>query len=177
MIPTLAITTIIQKWRDVLYADPAIYAYCLAQYGRPPTIYVGVPRISPPTAANCPYIVIRPGSKVEGTAHAENAYAVAVGWSILADDIGSTTTVHALPVPGNEEPPETYNVSVIENSAVYEADALGQLILAAIDGASGDNPISTADYELEVVDFLPQVVGDVQIEIGIASVHAGALSY
>lgn len=166
MIPTLALTAFIEKWRDALVADAAIYAFCAENYGRPHKVYVGVPRKNPPTKADCPYIIIRPGSKVEGIAQEENNYLASVGWAILAE-VDSETTTETLPVPGNEDPAETYDVSVIETPGIYEADELGQLILTAIDSVSGNNPISTANYELEVIEFLPQVVGDVQIEIAI----------
>ena len=175
MIPTLALDTIVQKLLTVISTDAAILTYCVETWDTPLKVYVGVPRKHPPTQTDCPYVVIRPGAKTEGAGQSENTYAVAVGWSILSD-VDPTVTV-LLDDDGTPEVPATIIGTTIEAPGFADCDALGQLLLAAIDGASSDNPIWLVDYEVECVEFLPQVVGDMQIEFVLSSSHAGALAF
>lgn len=150
MIPTLRLTSILETWRDAIVTDPELNSYCNSTFGKPVTLYVGYPTRKPPTEANCPYIILTPGGKVEGAAKQEEyTYLFVVGWSIQ----------------GDKDPTKTGNV--YEVSALTDCDEFGQQILRVLDTASQGNNIDSLEYELNEVDYAPQVVGQVAIEIRI----------
>lgn len=161
IMPTVPLYSIISAWRDAIANDSDIADYCDTEFDKPLTLYVGVPKKDPANASACPYAIIIPGIKDEGVDMDEGQYAISIGWGIW----------------NNSDPVTTGNV--VEHQGIAQVDELGQLILAAIDGAStNDNhPISHVHYDLEVTKFIPQFVGEAVIEISIIPTHAGSPGY
>lgn len=157
MIQTLSLSTIVRAWRDLLAANATISDYCLARYGRTPRLYVGINAKKPPTEADCPYIVIRPGVKEEGELE-EFTYAISVGWAIKNEN-------------------QTTNDNVIEQNGVYECDDLGQLIYQALAEASANSPVTRSQYEIEPIEFWPQFVGQMELETTITPAIGGSITY
>lgn len=150
MIPTMRMTSIFDTWRDAITADYELLDYCENTLGKPLTLFVGYSPHRPPTEKDCPYIILTPGGKLEGAARQEEyTYQHVVGWSVL----------------GNKAPKKTGIVYEVE--ALKEGDIFGQHILRVLDTASPGNNIDELDYELNEVDYAPQVVGQVAIKIGI----------
>ena len=145
--PTLALKTIWQKWRDILEKDEAIEQCCQSKYGKSLTVYVGINRKNPPKAENCPFAVILPGAKVEGEDVGEFIYSLTVGWAIANENM-----------TGNEL------------DGIGECDDLGQLILTALVEANPNYPASSINYDINPVDFFPQIVGEMLIELTITPV-------
>ena len=112
---------IISVWRDRLKNDTALQEYCLAHYGREPSIVVGCRSA---TAEECPAVVLRPGAKIEGAGKYHNIYKVFVDWAV----INSTETVR-----------ETDGVAVKEQVGLTEVDELGQIIWNALTGIPGNS--------------------------------------
>lgn len=157
MIQTLPLSTIVQAWRDALAASAEINDYCLAHYGRIPKIFIGISRKAPPTESDCPYIVIRPGTKEEGEI-GEFTYVISVGWAIKNEN-------------------QTELGSVVEQDGVFECDALGQMIYEALAEVSPSNPITRSRYEIEPIEFYPQFVGQMELEISITPAIGGSIDY
>lgn len=157
MIQTLPLSTIVRVWRDLLAENSAINDYCITHYGRTPKIFVGINAKKPPTEADCPYIVIRPGAKEEGELE-EFRYVISVGWAVK-----------------NETQSQTG--SVIEQNGVYECDDLGQLIYQALAEASANSPVTRCQYEIEPVEFWPQFVGQMELETAVTPAIGGQVSY
>jgi hypothetical protein len=59
---------------------------------------------------------------------------------------------------------------------VYDADAMGQLIIQAV-AECGDVPIFKYDYTLDCVTFLPQILGHASIEIEIPVTYGREITY
>lgn len=157
MIQTLPLSTIVRKWRDLLVASDEIRAFCVEHYGKPAKVYVGVNAKRPPTEADCPYIVIRPGVKEEGELP-EFTYVLSVGWVVRNDEATETA-------------------ATVEQDGVYECDELGQLIYGCLAEASDSSPVTQVRYEIEPIDFAPQFVGEMQLEIAVTPTIGGAITY
>lgn len=158
MIQTIKLTDIVAKWRDALAASQEIKVFCLTKYGKEPKIYVGLNRKKLPGEKDCPLIIIRPGSKVEGEDEREFTYLISVGWGIV-----------------NEA--ETVSGNVAQMEGVNECDQLGQLIYEALVDANPSYPISSVNYEIDPIEFFPQFVGEMQLELSITPAIGGVLSY
>ncbi len=142
--PTLALKTIWKKWKSALKENQDIIDYCQLKYGKNHTIYTGINRKNSPKEANCPYIIIIPGSKSEGEDLAEFMYSISIGWAI-----------------SNE------NMTDNELDGLGECDDLGQLILSALNSVSPNHPLSTVEYEINPIEFFPQIVGEMLLELTI----------
>jgi hypothetical protein len=59
---------------------------------------------------------------------------------------------------------------------VYDADAMGQLIIQAV-AECGDVPIFKYDYTLDCITFLPQILGHASIEIEIPVTYGREITY
>jgi len=158
MIPTLKLSDIISRWRDALQASQPIQNYCLSKYNKVPNIFVGINGKAPPTADNCPMIVIFPGAKSEGLELQEFTYKLPVGWTILQNAVTVTN-------------------NVTEYSGVAECDALGQLIYLELAQLSTDNPISVVNYNIEPVAYYPRFPGRMDITLKITSVNGYNINY
>lgn len=145
--PTLALKTIWKKWKDILENDQTIKDYCQQKYGKCLTVFAGINCKNPPKAENCPFAVILPGTKAEGEDVGEFVYALTVGWAIVNENM-----------TGNEI------------DGLSECDDLGQLILAALVEANPNYPVSSINYEINPVDFFPQIFGEMLLEITITPI-------
>ena len=145
-IQTLPITDIASKWETALLTNTYLDTFCQATFGKSATVFVGYSIKKPPKAADCPYIVILPGHKTEGPLIEDFTYTVPVGWC------------------------------VVEPGTVYDADAMGQLILQAV-AECGDVPIFKYDYTLDCMTFLPQILGHLAIEIEIPVTFGRVITY
>lgn len=157
MIQTLALSTIAGAWRDALAADEGIRSWCLEHYGKALRIFVGINHKRPPTEADCPYIVIRPGVKEEGELD-EFTYVISVGWAIRNEHV-------------------TESDGVIEQDGIAESDELGQLVYGVLVDLSPPSPVTKCVYELEPTEFWPQFVGQMELEISITPTIGGSITY
>ena len=158
LVPTLALESIVKKWKDALVASTALNGYCQTNFGKLPKIYVGLdPRVSR-TQTDCPYIAISPISKQEGLDHSEYKYTCIVGWVILNND--TTTT-------GN----------VTELDGVYQLDQLGQLIWQAIADINPNYPLSDLDYNVDMLDYVPQFAGHANITLTVPITMGAGINY
>ena len=158
MFPTIPITDFTRKWRDAIANSAAISAFCTQNYGKPLSLYVGIDGKKPPNDKNCPLIIVFPGGKTEGAGEAEYQYTSSIGWSIVQ----STVTV---------------NNGIAENAGIYEADALGQLILTTIAEINPSYPVTHVAYSFESNDFFPQFPGRMDITIKIPVVMGAQITY
>ena len=158
MFPTIPITDFTRKWRDAIANSAAISAFCSQKYGKPLSLYVGIDGKKSPTDKNCPLVVIFPGGKTEGIGEGEYSYTGSIGWSIV-------------------QPNVTVTDGLAENTGVYEADELGQLILTTIAEINPSYPVTRVDYSFESNDFFPQYPGRMDITIQIPVVMGTQISY
>lgn len=157
MTRTLPLTTIIDTWQKALAESTEINDFCLEKYSKKPKIFVGINRKKPPTEDDCPYIVIRPGVKEEGELDSYS-YVISVGWAI-------------------KNGKETQIGSVIAQDGVSESDDLGQMIYELLFDVSQYSPITLCQYELEPIEFWPQFVGEMALEIQITPTIGGQINY
>ena len=158
MFSTIPITVFIRKWRDAIANSAAISAFCIEKYNKPLSLYVGIDGKKPPTDKNCPLVIVFPGGKVEGSGEEECCYTGSIGWSIV-------------------QPKVTVTDGLAENTGIYEADELGQLILATVAEINPSYPVTRADYSFESNDFFPQYPGRMDITIQIPVVMGAQISY
>lgn len=158
MFPSLSLHGIIGIWRDRLKGDAALKDFCLTHYGAAPKIVVGCKAAA---AADCPVIVLRPGSKIEGAGKYHNIYKVFVDWAVV--NSAETAT-------------ETDGVTVAEQSGLAEIDALGQIIIAALGEASPAHPVTRLEYRVDGTWF-PMLTGKMMLKTHIAPVLGTEMSY
>ncbi|MEN6568058.1 MAG: hypothetical protein ABFC57_17375 [Veillonellales bacterium] len=158
MLPTLALSAILKKWRDVISTDSAILAYCTEKYNVAPKLFVEIDERNPPKEDSCPYIVLWPGHKVEGLNNVAYQYVIPVSWVIYQR--AKVTTG-----------------AITEYSGVYEIDELGQLILKAVAEANPDYPVTNVDFASNLTDYQPQYVGHMEITISVAITMGADLEY
>lgn len=208
MTKTLPLATIITAWAQALVRSAEINAFCLLQYRRTPTIFVGINKKKPPTEDDCPYIVIRPGAKEEGELDAYS-YVISVGWAIknenetrISEDNFEAAWDEVLKKDGDfliglEGDPlgqiynsgarvidtafdtthEIHAYNTLIQDGIYESDALGQKIYECLFDLSPHSPITLCHYELESIEFGPQFVGDMMLEIQITPTIGGQINY
>lgn len=158
MIPTLKLSDIMDKWRDALTASQAIENYCLAKYGKAPTIQVGTNGKAAIPDSACPVIILYPGAKSEGLELQEYSYKLTVGWTIL-------------------QPVSTVNGNVTEYIGVTECDDLGQLIYQELAQLSPDNPIGEVNYNIEPVAYYPRFHGRMDVTLKITPISGFTITY
>lgn len=158
MIPTIMIYDIISRWRDAIANSAEISAYCQEHYSKASSVFVGLDLKRAPDIHDCPLVIIRPGSKVEGESESQFSYSVGVSWAIMNE--GRTTT-------GN----------ITEMSGVKEVDELGQLILKTLREINPDCPISTINYDIDSIEFFPQHVGEMQLTTTVTRTLGSPMQY
>lgn len=158
MIPTLKLSDIMSKWRDALQASQPIQNFCMAQYNKAPSIFVGINGKQPPTENDCPLIILYPGTKAEGLELQEYTYNLAIGWTILQDAVTVTN-------------------NVTEYHGITECDALGQLIYLELAQLSPDNPIGVVNYNIEPVAYFPRFPGRMDITVKITSINGYNINF
>lgn len=156
---TITLSSILQKWEAALLASSAIQDFCMEKYNKAPTLYVGYDKKRPATTADCPVIILFTGNKDEGLEQDIFTYRASIGWSVANKNKDTST-------PG-----------VIRYPGVFESDELGQLIWAVIAEASDNWPVSRAYYDLEAVEFFPQVPGRMDIEIDVIPPIGAPIEY
>lgn len=158
MIPTIAINSIVSKWRDAIKNNAAIEAYCQAKYGKSLKIYVSIDKKEPPRDVDCPYVILFPGEKNEGLDQPEYSYAVTIGWAIYNK---TKTTVD----------------NVVEYVGASEVDELGQMIYGAIATLNPSYPASSLYYTIETYQHFPQMVGQMVVTLDVPITMGTTLSY
>lgn len=158
MFSTIPITVFIRKWRDAIANSAAISAFCMEKYHKPLSLYVGIDGKKPPTDKSCPLVIVFPGGKVEGSGEEEYRYTGSIGWSII-------------------QPQVTQQDGITENTGLYEADELGQLILATIAEINPSYPVTRVEYAFESNDFFPQFPGRMDITIQVPVRMGAQISY
>lgn len=158
MFPTIPITVFVRKWRDAIANSAAISAFCIQNYGKPLSLYIGIDGKKPPTDKNCPLVIVFPGGKVEGSGEPEYRYTGSIGWSIIQSNVNN-------------------HDGIAENTGLYEADELGQLILATIAEINPSYPVTRVEYSFESNEFFPQFPGRMDITIHVPVVMGTQISY
>jgi hypothetical protein len=155
--PTIPLYDIVKKWRDKLSGSTAISGYCQEQYGKGHTVFVGVNLKRPPDEKDCPYIVILPGASIEGEVE-ELKYAINIGWAIKNEN-------------------QTVDGNVVELEGIEEVSELGELILAEVAEANPSYPVTEVTTTIEPVEYFPQLVGEMELTIGIEPVIGAGITY
>lgn len=151
-IPTLQLTKIAKRWKDILHNSQRLREYCVEKYKKPPTIFVGVNGKKFPDSRHCPAIFILPGIKTEGLMPAEYPYALTISWSVLQQDV----VVDGV----RQKWSECVNGELIEFLGVYESDDFGQLVMSILQEELMDDwPISKIDYNIDTQEYYPQWPG------------------
>jgi hypothetical protein len=127
---TLQLTQITDKWLIVLQNSAQLNDYCIAEYGKKPTIFVGLNPKDTISEQFLPAIVIYPIGKIEGLNKEQYTYTMFCGWDILHKGTNEAD-------------------GVVELDGMKKSDELGQLLYRTLSVASQDNPISTIRYELD----------------------------
>lgn len=150
-ITTLILSKMARRWRDILRDSARIRQYCQNNYGKPPTIFLGVNGKKLPDERHCPAIFILPGIKTEGLIP-EFQYALSVSWSIKQPDVE---------VDGiRKKWTENLTGESIEFLGVTESDQFGQMIFEELQSAVEDDfPITKMDYNIEIQEHYPQFPG------------------
>ena len=156
--PTLPLKEILQKWCDVLSTDQDIIDYCMAKYGKAPTVFVGLDVRDSPGEEDCPLIVVFPGDKNEGLKQANYQYNLSIGFVILQENFTTTGNVR-------------------EYHGIYEVDDIAQLSLKAVVVASEDYPVSQATIRIDLTEHQPQYAGHMDLTIDIPVTMGAELSY
>ncbi len=159
MIPTIPLETIAKKWRDALANSVAITDFCMTNYGKLHTVYVGVDPRKKPKAEDCPYLVIGGFTKQEGLEQSEYHYNGSVGWVVVEKNEAAVT--------GN----------IKELLGQYHVDELGQLIWQEIAAINPNYPLSELNYSVDMLDYVPQYVGHAFITLTVPVVLGTDLSY
>lgn len=164
MIPGLALTAIMARWRDRLRDSAALADFCQSRYGKPPAIFVGIDPAAPPAESDCPYIAIQTGYKIEGTDWKHYRYAVSVRWAVV-------------------NPAKTTIGGVTELDGIYDADQLGQIILSELAQASPSQTIGYVKYypltaeALQSAAYGPKFEGGMEIKVYVTPAMGGVINY
>jgi len=157
-IPTIKITDISERWRLAIRANQAIADFCLLRYNKTLKIYNGYDEKNPPVAADCPYVVLLPGAKLEGAGRTENAYMATIAWCIY----------NKTPITrGND----------IDFPGLIETDYLGQLIIEAIAELNPSCPINDIDYDIDPSSNFPQYPGRMNLTLNIPVLMGTKIDY
>lgn len=158
MFPTLNLSDFIVKWRDALVYSEEIDDFCRSKYGKPLKLFIGYDTNQPPTNLDCPYILIRPGRKMEGANKKIYRYTIPLEWSIYNNT-------------------KTERNGLVELPGVYEADEFGQLILTVLNKVSVYLPISKVDYNKELIESFPQFIRRMEVKFQFTPALGGSLIY
>ena len=148
MMQTIPLMDIAMKQAEALRSSEAIRDFCLAKYGKLPTIIVGYNEKRKPGREDCPAILILRMGKIEGEDSREFRYFTLVGWMII-----------------NDQETEENGIRVLEG--LRDGDALGHLIYETLCHLSPNYPVSESHYEIEGFEFFPLIVGEMQLNISV----------
>lgn len=159
MIPSLPIMKVVDEWCNALSTNSDLIDFCAETFGKQPKVFVGLPVNAPPTANDCPYVIIFPGTKDEGEDNDENTYAFTVGLAVKARELPA--------IEGN----------VVRVQGLSELDQLAQLVLQTLDEWDPDCSISNVQGSMEPRAHWPQLVYEFNIQLTKVWDHNQALSY
>jgi len=157
-LPTIKITDISEKWRSAIRANQAIADFCLLKYNKPLKIYNGYDEKTPPVATDCPYVVLLPGSKLEGAGKPENTYMATIAWCIY----------NKTPVTIGDD---------ISFPGLVETDTLGQLIIEAVAELNPSYPVNDIDYDIDPSSNFPQYPGRMNLTLNIPVLMGTKIEY
>ncbi|AIF52004.1 hypothetical protein [Pelosinus sp. UFO1] len=157
-IPTIKVTDISERWRVAIRGSAEIEAFCQEKYGKTFKLYDGYDEKSPPIADDCPYIVLLPGSKLEGAGKPENTYMATIAWCIY-----------------NKNPIVSGND--ISYPGLVETDTLGQLILETVAELNPSYPVNEADYDIDPGSNFPQYPGRMNLTLNMQVTMGTKLEY
>ena len=157
-IPTIKITDISERWRVAIRANVKIEEFCQEKYGKTFKLYDAYDEKNPPIAADCPYVVLLPGAKLEGAGKPENTYMATIAWCVL-----NKTPI----IVGND----------ILYPGLVETDTLGQLILETVAELNPSCPVNDIDYDIDPSSNFPQYPGRMNLTINIPVVMGVKIEY
>lgn len=144
---TAALTDLTDLYINQFANDPDIIAFCQSKYGKNQLVIEGIDVNSPPTEADCPFIILGPARKREGQQVSIFSYLTAIAWSI-----------------SNKQTDETVP-NVIRFKGVRESDQLGQLIIKAAAKVLSNSVINEANYLIDTTSQFPQFPGEMELVI------------
>lgn len=157
-IQTIQLMNVARKQAKALRDSESINSYCLEKYGRRPQIRLGYNAKKSPGREDCPVILIPRMSKAEGENESAFRYVTLLGWMIC-----------------NEQEEDVDGIN--ELIGLEECDKLGQLIYETLVHLNPSYPVTESVYELEAVEFFPQILGEMQITIDIPRIIGAKLEY
>lgn len=128
---TLPLTQITDKWLVTLRSSDELNDYCVAKYGKKPTIFIGLNPKDPISEEFLPAITIYPIGKVEGVTQEEYVYTMFCGWDILYEGVNEAED------------------GIVELEGMNLADELGQILYKLLSIANPSNPITEVRYMLD----------------------------
>ena len=155
---TIPLMDIAMKQADALRNSEAIREFCLSKYGKLPQIIIGHNLKQKPGRDDCPAILIPRMGKIEGEDNREFRYFTLIGWMIVNDQEIAEEDVRIL-------------------QGLEESDALGQMIYETLCLLNPSYPVSESHYEIDAVEFFPQIVGEMQLNIIMPRTMGMAMKY
>lgn len=157
-IQTIRLMDIARKQAKALRDSEPIKRFCLEKYGKLPQIRLGYNAKRSPGKDDCPVILIPRVYKAEGEDENPFRYITLIGWMVCNDE-------------------ETEVDGIQELVGLDECDQLGQLIYETICHLNRSHPVSSSVYELEAVEFFPQILGEMQLTIDVTRTIGARLEY
>lgn len=147
-IQTVPLMEIAMKQANALRDSEVIREFCLSKYNKLPQIIVGHNVKQKPGRDDCPAILIPRMGKIEGEDNREFRYFTLIGWVIVNDQ-------------------EVEEDGIRRLVGLEESDSLGQMIYETLCILNPNYPVSESNYEIDAVEFFPQIVGEMQLNITI----------
>ena len=155
---TIPLMGIAMKQAKALRDSELIRDFCLSKYNKLPQIIIGHNVKKKPGRDDCPAILIPRMGKIEGEDSREFKYFSLVGWMIV-----------------NDQETEAEDIRIL--TGLEESDALGQMIYETLCLLNPDYPVSESHYEIDAVEFFPQIVGEMQLNITVPRTMGMAMKY
>lgn len=161
VISTVPMREIHRRLAQALASNPNVIAFCTEKYGKAPQVLLGLGR-NKLKEGDCPFIVVFPGTKTEGTVLGQFTYKVSVGWCIFNDAVETVGGVTSL-------------------AGTDDVDELGEILLAAVFDFSAWFPVCTMEasvaYSVEEYEFAPQFPGTMEIDLEVTRLMGTDLMY
>ena len=161
VISTVPMREIHRRLAQALASNANVVAFCTEKYGKAPRVLLGLGR-QKLQESDCPFIVVFPGQKTEGTVLGQFTYKISVGWCVYNEAV------------------ETAN-GVTYMAGSDDVDALGEILLAAVFDFSSWFPVCTmeasVEYSIEEYEFFPQFPGTMAVELSVTRLMGTELMY
>lgn len=161
VISTVPMREIHQRLAKALANNPRVIAFCTEKYGKAPRVMLGLGR-NKLKESDCPFIVVFPGQKTEGTVLGQFTYKVSVGWCIYKEA-------------------EDTKDGVLYMVGMDEVDEFGEILLSAVFEFSAWFPVCTmeasVEYSVEEYEFAPQFPGTMTVELSVTRLMGTELMY